>query len=199
MARWQPDAPQRLAVAALELFEKQGYDDTTVIEIAQRAGLTKSTFFRHCLDKREVLFGDGALTALVVDGIAEAPSDATPFEAVAHAMDLLGTTIFTGDRLDFVVRRSAVIDASPRLREREALKGLAVTAAMADTLERRGVSLVAARVGAECGSLALELAFERWSEAGGVEPFGALARHALAEVQSAASLLCDDSRNTESP
>jgi AcrR family transcriptional regulator len=47
MARWQPGATQRLVVAAVELFTEQGYDATTVAQIAERAGVTKSTFFRH--------------------------------------------------------------------------------------------------------------------------------------------------------
>ena len=55
MARWEPDARERLVRAALDLFAEQGYDDTTVVQIAERAGLTKSTFFRHFPDKREVL------------------------------------------------------------------------------------------------------------------------------------------------
>src|SRR5258708_39090251 len=73
MARWEPNAPQRLAMAALELFAERGYENTTVIDIAQRAGLTKSTFFRHFQDKREVLFGDGTITGLVAEAIAAAP------------------------------------------------------------------------------------------------------------------------------
>ena len=57
MARWEPNAAERLERAALALFLERGYDATTVAEIANRAGLTKSTFFRHYADKREVLFG----------------------------------------------------------------------------------------------------------------------------------------------
>ena len=57
MARWQPNASERLAEAALELFAERGYERTTVVDIAQRAGLTKSTFYLHFPDKREVLFG----------------------------------------------------------------------------------------------------------------------------------------------
>ena len=72
MARWQPDAPQRLALAALELFAERGYENTTVIDIAQRAGLTKSTFFRHFQDKREVLFGNGTMNGLLAEAIAAA-------------------------------------------------------------------------------------------------------------------------------
>jgi AcrR family transcriptional regulator len=55
MPRWEPDARERLVVAGLQLFSEQGYDETTVAVIADRAGLTKSTFHRHFPDKRDVL------------------------------------------------------------------------------------------------------------------------------------------------
>jgi len=55
MARWEPNATDRLCVAALKLFEERGFEQTTVAEIAARAGLTERTFFRHFTDKREVL------------------------------------------------------------------------------------------------------------------------------------------------
>ena len=42
-------------VAAVDLFTEQGYDATTVAQIAERAGITRSTFFRYFSDKREVL------------------------------------------------------------------------------------------------------------------------------------------------
>ena len=56
MGRWQPDAAGRLQQAALELYAERGYEQTTVAEISERAGLTERTFFRHFADKREVLF-----------------------------------------------------------------------------------------------------------------------------------------------
>ncbi|MBI0381962.1 helix-turn-helix transcriptional regulator, partial [Streptomyces albiflaviniger] len=81
MARWEPNAQERLVRAALELFTEQGYDATTVNEIADRAGLTKTTFFRHFRDKREVLFaGQDTHTRLLADAIAAAPGPATPLE-----------------------------------------------------------------------------------------------------------------------
>ncbi len=55
MARWEPNPGLRLVRAAIDLFAEQGYDDTTVAQIAARAGLSKATFFRHFPDKREVL------------------------------------------------------------------------------------------------------------------------------------------------
>lgn len=147
MARWQPDASGRLIAAALDLLEEQGYENTTVIEIAERAGLTKSTFFRHFPDKREVLFGAGTMAA---DGIAAAPAADDPLEAVAHALDAIG-----------------------------------ITTAAAEALERRGVPGLTARVAAELGALAWEIAYERWIDAAGDVEFTHAARHALGEVRAA--------------
>ena len=87
MARWEPGARERLVVAAVDLFTEQGYDATTVAEIAERAGVTRSTFFRHFTDKREVLVaGQETLSRLLAEGIAEAPAGATPLEAVAAGL-----------------------------------------------------------------------------------------------------------------
>src|SRR5215469_6638002 len=55
MGRWEPNARGRLAAAAMTLHAEQGFEQTTVAEIAARAGLTERTFFRHFADKREVL------------------------------------------------------------------------------------------------------------------------------------------------
>ncbi|WP_328495433.1 TetR/AcrR family transcriptional regulator [Streptomyces sp. NBC_00414] len=185
MARWEPDASRRLAHAALELFAERGYDDTTVLDIAQRAGLAKSTFFRHFQDKREVLFGEDALTGPVVAAIAEAPAGATPLEAVALGIDALGGTVFTPAHHAFSVRRRAVIEAHPDLQEREALKGISLTASIARALVRRGVPVLTARVAAELFALALKVTYERWSEVDNTDEYGDLARQTLSEVQAA--------------
>lgn len=189
MARWQPNASERLVVAALELFEERGYENTTVIEIAERAGLTKSTFFRHFQDKREVLFGGDTMAGLLVKGIAAAPATATPLEAVAHALDAVGREAFTPGRREFGARRRAVIAANPELREREALKGLGLIASMTDALRRRGVPDLTACVAAELGALALKIAYERWSDTTDGDGFGELARRTLGDLR-AASVLC---------
>ncbi|GCD33031.1 TetR family transcriptional regulator [Streptomyces chrestomyceticus JCM 4735] len=188
MARWQPHAPERLLVAALELFEERGYDNTTVIEITERAGLTKSTFFRHFPDKREVLFGGGTMSELLVEAFDTAPAEAGPLEAVAHALDAIGRKAFTPDRREFSARRSAVIAANPELREREALKELGLIASMTDALKRRGVPDLTARVAAELGALAWKIAYERWRDATNRDDFAVLARQTLTEVQAAGAL-----------
>jgi AcrR family transcriptional regulator len=176
-------------VAALDLFEEHGYDDTTVIEIAARAGLAKSTFFRHFSDKREVLFGVDTMADRVSEAITGAPATATPLEAVAHALDVVGMKAFTLIRREFIARRRAVIAVNPELREREALKGLDLTRSMVDALKRRGVPELNAWVAAELGALAWAIADERWSDPANCEEFCLLARRALDQVQ-AASRLC---------
>src|ERR1700710_670480 len=88
VARWKPDARERLVVAALDLFTEQGYDDTTVAQIAERAGITKSTFFRYFPDKRELLAaGQETLSRLLAEGTPGAPVGASPLEAVAAGLE----------------------------------------------------------------------------------------------------------------
>ncbi|UOX87923.1 TetR/AcrR family transcriptional regulator [Amycolatopsis sp. FBCC-B4732] len=185
MARWQPNAPERLSKAALELFAERGYEDTTVIDIAERAGLTKSTFFRHFQDKREVLFGGGTLAGLLAGAVAAAPETASPLDVVTDAVAAVGREVFTPERREFGALRRAVIDANPELREREALKGLTLTATLADALRRRGVPELTACVAAELGALAMKLAHEHWSAGG---DFGESARQAMADVRAAVDL-----------
>lgn len=189
MARWQPNAPERLVLAALDLFAEQGYENTTVIEIAERAGLTKSTFFRHFPDKREVLFGGDAMARRLGQAIAAAPVTATPLQAIGHALDAVGREAFTPDRRESSARRRAVIAANRELQEREALKGLALIASMTGALRQRGVPDLTALVAADLGALTLKIAYERWSDATDGDEFGEVARRTLSELR-AASALC---------
>src|ERR1019366_3773659 len=119
MARWEPDARERLVRAALDLFSETGYDNTTVAQIVDRAGLTKSTFFRHFPDKREVLAaGQDTLCQLLSDGIAAASPSATPLEAVAAGLDAAAGA-FVPERRDLGQKMQAAIAASTELQERE--------------------------------------------------------------------------------
>jgi AcrR family transcriptional regulator len=188
LPRWRPDASHRLALAALDLFAERGYENTTVIEIAERAGLTKSTFFRHFADKREVLFGGDTLARLLSERIAAAPASATPLDAIGHGLEAVGREAFTPDLREFRARRRVVIAANPELQEREALKGLALTAAMTQALQRRGVPDLTAQVAAELGALALKIAFEQWSDLPDGDDFGEIARRTLSELQAAGTL-----------
>jgi len=176
-------------IAALDLFEDRGYEETTVVEIAKRAGLAKSTFFRHFPDKREVLFGGETMAERVTEAVTAAPATATPLETVAYALDAVGREVFTPARREFIARRRAVIAANLELQERLALKGLSLTRSMVGALKRRGVSDLTSCVAAELGALAWKIADERWSDGANGDEFSQVARRALDEVQ-AASAMC---------
>ena len=96
----------RLEQAAMELFIERGFEQTTVTEIATRAGLTQRTFFRYFADKREVLFwGAGALQELLVSTVASAPDGTAPIDAVATALEAVGPVF--AERREYSRRRQA--------------------------------------------------------------------------------------------
>jgi len=163
MARWEPGARERLVVAAVELFTEQGYDATTVTQIAERAGVTKSTLFRYFPDKREILAaGQGMLSQLLTDGITEAPAGATPLEAVAAGLERVSSAMGPMNR-DIGARMKAAVAASTELRERDALKSVGLAADMTRALIGRGVPEPTAQLAAEFGVLAFKRGYTRWS------------------------------------
>jgi len=189
VARWEPHTRERLERAALALFVERGYDATTVAEIAERAGLTKSTFFRQFADKREVLSSaQDILIELFSGAIAAAPPAATAIDCLAAALDSAGPA-FTPERHDFARQRRVVIAANSELQERELLKRARLATAIADALRARGVDDTSARLAAEMGVLAFSATVARWSEPVNQQPFTTIARTALRELQIRATLL----------
>src|ERR1035437_8925255 len=107
MGRWEPNARGRLEQAALELYGERGFEQTTVAEIAKRAGLTERTFFRHFADKREVLFwGAGSLQELLVGTVASAPDSAAPIDAIVVALQAAAAVL--QERGEYARQRQAV-------------------------------------------------------------------------------------------
>ncbi|HEU5008426.1 MAG TPA: helix-turn-helix domain-containing protein [Jatrophihabitantaceae bacterium] len=164
MARWQPGARERLVVAAVDLFTEQGYDGTTVAQIAERAGVTRSTFFRHFTDKREVLAaGQETLSGLLAEGIAEAPAGASPLAAVTAGLVRVSSEMGAFNR-DLGPRMKAAIAASAELQERAALKTVGLAAAMTAALVARGIPEPTAQLAGELGVLAFKRGYAEWSE-----------------------------------
>jgi AcrR family transcriptional regulator len=168
VGRWEADASGRLRAAAMQLYVERGFEQTTVAEIAQRAGLTARTFFRYFADKREVLFdGSATLQEHLVLTLRATPGTGTPMQAVAAALDEAAAVL--GTRRDFARQRHSVIMANAELRERELIKMASLSAALADGLRGRGVPEPDASLAAEAGIVVLRVAFERWVN----EPDGA--------------------------
>jgi AcrR family transcriptional regulator len=187
MSRWEPDAVGRLQQAAFELYAERGYEETTVAEIAERAGLTERTFFRHFADKREVLFrGSGELQALIVDAVDAAPPSATPIEAITAGLAAAGS-VFDANRRPYSLRRQAVIDANPELRERELIKLASLAAALADALRRRGVQDPAAELTAETGVAVFRVAFDHWIRDDSDHDFARFVDEGIAELRTVAA------------
>ncbi|MBM2623048.1 TetR family transcriptional regulator [Actinoplanes sp. LDG1-06] len=161
MGRWEPNAQARLRQAAMDLYASRGFERTTVAEIAERAGLTERTFFRHFADKREVLFaGSERLQELLVETTAASFEASGPAGAVVAAFEHAATSYFP--EVAFSRQRQDIIDANPPLQERELAKLDRVAAALAQVLRDRGVADPAAAVAAESGVAAFKVAFTRW-------------------------------------
>lgn len=146
----------------MELYGERGFESTTVAEIAERAGLTERTFFRHFVDKREVLFwGAAALQELLVSNVDRSPGPLPPIDAIGAALCAAADDIFE-ERRGGARQRQAIIDANAELQERELIKLASLASALADALRRRGVGDSASALTAESGITVFKIAFQNW-------------------------------------
>jgi AcrR family transcriptional regulator len=183
MSRWKPDAGGRLVKAALPLFAEQGYEVTTVAEIAESAGLTKRTFFRYFSDKREVLFsGADELEHVWLEAVAAAPPEAAPLAVVTAGLDSVAEMFV--ERHDFARIRSEIIEANPELKERELIKLQTLAGALKAALIERGVSANAAILAAQAGVMVFHVAFASWVDQDDPTAFRRLMSESLEELRS---------------
>ncbi len=183
MGRWEPNARGRLMQAAFALYGERGFEQTTVAEIAERAGLTERTFFRHFADKREVLFaGADALRELLISTVAKAPESLTPINAATAGLEAAGALIQEGGEL--AQQRQAIIATSAELQERELIKLASLASALAEALRQRGVKEPAASLTAEAGIAVFKVAFERWVEKPNRQDLPRLIRESLDELKA---------------
>jgi AcrR family transcriptional regulator len=183
MGRWEPNARGRLMQAAFALYGERGFEQTTVAGIAERAGLTERTFFRHFADKREVLFaGAQALQELLVSTVAEAPASLAPIDAAAAGLEAVGVFIQEGG--DLARERQAIIASSTELQERELIKLASLADALAEALRRRGVEDPAASLTAEAGIAVFKVAFERYVNDSNDQELPRLIRASLEDLKA---------------
>jgi AcrR family transcriptional regulator len=161
MPRWEPQARDRLRDAALELFLAHGFDNVTVAQITERAGLTRRTFSRYFTDKRDVLFaGSEQLPAVLAAAVGRADPDLAPFTALLTALTEVGDLVAD----EHAAERRAIVQASPELQERGLTKFAAVTSALAAALEQRGAEAATAALLAPVGTAIFRAAFDRWAQ-----------------------------------
>jgi AcrR family transcriptional regulator len=186
MTRWEPNGRGRLELAALALYGERGFENTTVAQIAARAGLTERTFFRHFADKREVLFsGADALQQLLISNLAAAPDSIAPIDAVGAALQAAGALL--QERREYARQRASVIAANAELRERELIKLASLASAITAALRRRGVADPAASLSAEAGIAVFRVSFERWVEETNQRNLPELIRDSLSELKAVAA------------
>ena len=162
MPRWDPQAATRLQTAAIELFLEFGYENVTVAQIAERAGLTRRTFSRYFADKRDVLFaGSDQLPPAMAAAVLAADSTLSPYAALVMALAGVGAQL--ADRVGpLAAQRRAVVAGSPELQERGRTKFADVTAALAGALRKRGMDAGSAQLLASVGVAIFQSGFDSW-------------------------------------
>jgi len=183
MSRWEPDARGRLQLAAMELYDERGFEQTTVAEIAERAGLTERTFFRHFVDKREVLFdGQDALRERFIAEVTGAPDGGRPLEAVTAALRAVAADF--EPRRPWSRQRARVVAANPGLQERELIKLALLGSAIAAALRGRGIPEPEASLTAESGIGVFRISFERWVHPDETRDFAEIIEESLAALKT---------------
>lgn len=184
MPRWEPHARERLRDVALDLYFERGYDDVTVAEITEQAGLTRRTFFRYFADKRDVLFaGSDLLPGALADAVLRVDPALLPLDALVAAFRDVGGQL-TDRIVPHAARRRAVINSSPELQERERTKFAAVIESLADALTQRGIGESSAELFAQVGVTIFQTAFARWTDQPDPAEFSSLIEEATAELAS---------------
>ena len=161
MPRWEHGSEERLKQAAMELFDEQGFEDTSAVQIAARARVTTRTFFRYFPDKEEVLFADAdALNEAMIQDLVRAEDVSEPLRAVIRT--LAG---FDWEKLgsrEVQQRRDALIASNAHLLERELIKQQQMAAEFSETLGRRGIDPDTAELAANVGVQVFRTAYRRW-------------------------------------
>jgi AcrR family transcriptional regulator len=153
---------------AMRLFAQQGYDETTVEQIAAAAEISPSTFFRYFKTKEDVVVQD-RFDDLIVELIQQAPAELSAMDTIRQTMHRLFDEI-DNQELQQGFERSKLVLSHPQLRSRSLENGLftinAMSGALAVHLGREpGDPRVRAFCGACLGSM-VDSVF-RWIETGG--------------------------------
>ena len=192
MPRSGEEVRRRLQLAALELYRERGYEETTATEIAERAGVTERTFFRHFPDKREVLFdGEAAFIEALTSAVRHAAPELGTWDTLFLAFNKV-KHIFVENR-PFTEPRRLVIVANPALQERALAKTRVLTAALASVLEERGVPAPHAHLSAQMGMATLSHAVAAWFADGSIELGEHIVRafHEVRDLSSSSTVLTE--------
>lgn len=166
----------------MTLFLERGYDNVTVAEIAERAGLTRRTFFNHFADKREIFFGGAeAFRADVAEHLDKAAAALPPLDAAVAALTGAGRGLAEYREHAAAVR--AVIASATELQERDLIKMATVVSTLVDGLQRRGAPVRAATLAAKAAVIAFTVAWDDCVDDPGAD-FDDFMRRAIADLRT---------------
>jgi len=149
----------------MRLFAQQGYDETTVEQIAAAAEISPSTFFRYFKTKEDLVVRD-RYDDMIVEAIIAAPADLAPVPAIRHAFRSVFVDV-DGAEMNDAMFRGRLAVSHPAIRGRALQNMLDTTNAMAAALaQRMGRPVDDYRVQAICGACMGSLvgAVMRWME-----------------------------------
>jgi len=107
-----------VSLAALDLFARQGFEATTVDQIAEAAGVGRRTFFRYFRSKEDAVFGDHEeRLADVAAMLEDAEHDDDPLGAVFRSAEAVLATYL--DEPEVSLQRFALTREVPSLRDKE--------------------------------------------------------------------------------
>jgi AcrR family transcriptional regulator len=138
--RKQLAARNRIIEAADALFAERGFDGVSVTDIAERAEVGRTTFFRHFVDKTEVVFAkEQAMFDAIADAASAVWAPAQSVDSLADALGALEPLVLhlcrqaTADLASYQ-RHTLLLDAHDELRAREALKHQYISSELAEVL-----------------------------------------------------------------
>lgn len=152
---------EALGRAALELFAEKGYDSTGTARIAERAGVSEMTLFRHFPSKEALLLAD-PFDPLMAEAVRTRPADEPPMRALAEGIRQTWAEIDAVSIRELRVRLRMIAEASSLHGAVERHSEATVTA-LADALSDRGVAVASAHIAAAAMISGLSVALLDWA------------------------------------
>jgi AcrR family transcriptional regulator len=163
--RKRRQARQRIIQAAEELFLARGFDDVSVGDIAERAEVGRTTFFRHFSDKQEVVFAKEQELLETIASAGQADGTAAPRSAT-EAVEQLRPIVLalcaqaTADP-EAYARHFQLVEQHPELRARDTVKMQQIADKLSNLLVHRGcdeaIALFAGQIALACYQTARRL------------------------------------------
>ena len=169
---------------ALRLFDEQGFDKTTVDQIAAEAGLSRTTFFRYFGTKEDVVLGElGEIGHQLVTALAARPETERPWDSLRRTFDVI--TAINVDKPEKALNFARMLVDTPSLRARHWEKQLSWQNLLVPVISRRldanpdPATELRARALVASALACLDTANDAWTAGDGTTPLAALLDRAM--------------------